>query len=97
VNIVRNIEEILEFPIDVDNVLEWINLYASIYYGASAVNDADDMIFEERYSVFIEWVVRETVAEKFEELKGRKKRSRIFFFFSFFWGLILSLIGFDCD
>jgi hypothetical protein len=78
VNIVRGIREIFEFPADIDNVLEWINLYASIYYNANAVNGVYDVIFEERYSVFVERVARETVIEKFEELRGRKKRSRIF-------------------
>jgi hypothetical protein len=58
-------------------VLEWINLYAPIYYGASAVNGADNMIFEKRYSIFIERAARETVREKFEKLKKHKKRSKI--------------------
>jgi hypothetical protein len=35
------------------------------------------VIFEEGYSVFVERAARETVAEKFEELKNRKKRNRI--------------------
>jgi hypothetical protein len=36
------------------------------------------MIFEEKYSIFAERAARETVAEKSEKIKGRKKRNRIF-------------------
>jgi hypothetical protein len=77
VNIVRGIGKIFEFPADVDNVSEWINLYVSIYYDASAINDVNNMIFKEKYSIFIERAVYETVTEKFEELRKRKKRNRI--------------------
>jgi hypothetical protein len=63
---------------DVDNVPEWINSYASVYYSVSAVNSAGDVIFEEKYSISAERAARETVIEKLEKLKRRKKRSRIF-------------------
>jgi hypothetical protein len=59
-------------------MLEWINLYAPVYHNVSVINDAGDMAFEERYSVSAERAARETVAEKSEELKGRKKRNRTF-------------------
>jgi hypothetical protein len=36
------------------------------------------MIFEERYLISIERAARETVVEKSEKLKKRKKRNRIF-------------------
>jgi hypothetical protein len=36
------------------------------------------MIFEKEYSIFIERAARETVSEKSEKLKKRKKRNRIF-------------------
>jgi hypothetical protein len=78
VNIVRGIEKIFESLVDVNNVPEWINLYALIYYGANIVNNAGDIVFEEKYSIFIERAAREIVAEKFEELKKYKKRNRIF-------------------
>jgi hypothetical protein len=35
------------------------------------------MAFEERYSVSVERVAREIVAEKSEKIRERKKRSRI--------------------
>jgi hypothetical protein len=54
VNIIRDIEKIFESLINVDDVSEWINLYAPIYYNANAINGANDVIFEEEYSVFIE-------------------------------------------
>jgi hypothetical protein len=63
VNTVRDIEKIFEFLADVNNMSEWINLYAPIYYGASAVNGADDIIFEEKYSISIKRAARETVTE----------------------------------
>jgi hypothetical protein len=56
---------------------EWINSYASIYYGVSIANDADDIIFEERYSISAKRAARETVIEKSEKLKKRKKRNNI--------------------
>jgi hypothetical protein len=77
VNTVRDIGKIFEFSADADDVPEWINLYALIYYGVSAVNGAGDIIFEEGYSIFVERAARETVAEKSEESKKCKKRSRI--------------------
>jgi hypothetical protein len=59
-------------------VPEWINLYAPIYYNINVVNSAGNMVFEERYSVFVERAARETVAEKSEEVRECKKRNRIF-------------------
>jgi hypothetical protein len=78
VNTVRGIGEIFEFLADVDDVPEWINLYSPIYYVASVVNGvSDNMVFKEEYSIFVERAAREIVAEKSEELKKRKKKSRI--------------------
>jgi hypothetical protein len=78
VNPVRGIGEIFESLTDVDNVPEWINLYAPIYYNANIINGAGDMIFEEEYSISAKRVAREIVTEKSEKLKGRKKRSKNF-------------------
>jgi hypothetical protein len=78
VNIVRGIGKIFEFLTDADNVSEWINLYAPVYYNANIVNGADNVIFEKEYSISVERVARETVVKKFEKLKRRKKRNRIF-------------------
>jgi hypothetical protein len=77
VNTVRGIGEIFELPADADNVPEWINLYAPIYHDINTVNSAGDVIFEERYSVSAERTARETVTEKSEEVRERKKRNRI--------------------
>jgi hypothetical protein len=77
VNTVRGIGEIFEFPVNVNNVLEWINLYASIYHNINIINSAGDMVFEKKYSIFAERIARETVAEKSEKLKKRKKRNKI--------------------
>jgi hypothetical protein len=73
VNTVRGIGEIFEFPVNVNNVLEWINLYASIYHNASTANNADNITFEKRYSIPAKRTAREAVAEKPKESKRRKK------------------------
>jgi hypothetical protein len=78
VNTVRGIGKIFEFPVDIDNVLEWINLYVPVYHNVSVVNSVNNIIFEEEYSIPAKRAARETVAEKFEESKRRKKKSRIF-------------------
>jgi hypothetical protein len=78
VNIVRDIGKIFESLTDIDNIPEWINLYAPIYYNVNTVNGADNMIFEKKYSIFIKRAAREIVTEKSEKSKKRKKRSRIF-------------------
>jgi hypothetical protein len=78
VNTVRGIGKIFEFSVDADNMLEWINLYALIYYDVSIINGVGDVIFEKRYSISVERAVRETVAEKPEKLRKCKKRNRIF-------------------
>jgi hypothetical protein len=49
------------------------------------------MIFEKRYSNFIERVAREIVTEKSEKLKKRKKRNRIFLNF-FVVSLMLGIV-----
>jgi hypothetical protein len=77
VNTVRDIGEIFEFPINIDDVLKWINLYALIYYGANIINNADDITFEKEYSISIKRAAREIVTEKPEKLKKRKKRNKI--------------------
>jgi hypothetical protein len=74
VNIVRDIEKIFEFLTNINNVSEWINLYAPIYYGVSAANSANNMIFEKRYSISVKRIAREIVTEKSENLKKRKKK-----------------------
>jgi hypothetical protein len=78
VNIVRGIGKIFEFPINVNNIPEWINLYASIYHDTNIVNNAGDVTFEEKYSIFIERAAYKAVTENPEKLRKRKKRSRIF-------------------
>jgi hypothetical protein len=78
VNTVRGIGKIFEFSVNADNVLKWINLYASVYHGANITNNVNDVIFEERYSISVERAARETVAEKSEEARRCKKRNRIF-------------------
>jgi hypothetical protein len=78
VNTVRDIGKVFEFLADVDDVPEWINLYAPVYHGVNAVNGVDDVVFEERYSISVKRVARETVAEKFKKLRRRKKRNKIF-------------------
>jgi hypothetical protein len=78
VNTVRGIGKIFESLSDVDDILEWINLYALIYHDANIVNNVDDIIFEKRYLIFIERAARETVTKKSKKLKKRKKRNRIF-------------------
>jgi hypothetical protein len=77
VNIVRDIGEIFEFLADADNVSEWINLYAPVYYDASVIKSADNMIFEKRYSISAEQAARKTVIEKSEEVRKCKKRNKI--------------------
>jgi hypothetical protein len=54
VNIVRDIGEIFEFLADTDNMSEWINLYAPVYYNANIINSVGDVIFEKKYSIFVE-------------------------------------------
>jgi hypothetical protein len=56
---------------------EWINPYALIYHNANTINGADDIAFEEEYSISAERAAREIVAEKSEKLKKCKKRNRI--------------------
>jgi hypothetical protein len=77
VNIVRDIEKIFEFSVDINDVSEWINLYVPIYYSASVVNSADNIIFEKKYSIPAERAARKIVIKKSEKLKKRKKRSKI--------------------
>jgi uncharacterized protein YegJ (DUF2314 family) len=77
VNIVRDIGKIFEFLVNVDDVSEWINLYAPIYYGVNTINGVNNMIFEEKYSIFAKRAAREIVIEKSEKPRRRKKRNRI--------------------
>jgi hypothetical protein len=77
VNIVRGIGKIFEFSANINNVSEWINLYAPIYYDISTANGADNIIFEKKYSISVERAIREIVTEKPKKPKERKKRSRI--------------------
>jgi hypothetical protein len=76
-NIVRGIGKIFESSINADNILEWINLYAPIYHDVNVINNADDMAFEKGYSISTKRIIRETVTEKFEKLRKRKKRNKI--------------------
>jgi hypothetical protein len=48
-----------------------------MYHDASIINGVDNIAFKEKYSIFIERTARETVTEKSEKLKKRKKRNRI--------------------
>jgi hypothetical protein len=85
VNIVRGIGEIFEFLTDVDDMPEWINLYAPIYHNANIINGVGDMAFEKEYSIFIKRAAREAVAEKSKKSRKCKKKIGFFkYFLSFF-------------
>jgi hypothetical protein len=77
VNIIRGTGEIFEFSTDVNNVPEWINLYVSVYHDVSTANSVGDIAFEKEYSISAERITRETMAEKSEEIRRRKKRNKI--------------------
>jgi hypothetical protein len=54
VNTVRGIGKIFESSADADNMSEWINPYAPVYHDANTANGADNVIFEEGYSISAE-------------------------------------------
>jgi hypothetical protein len=75
VNTVRGTGEIFESLADINNMPEWINPYALIYYSVNTINSVDNMTFEERYSIFTERAAREIVTEKSKKCKKRNKIS----------------------